>query len=130
MRIYRIADIETSGVTDELNDELNDPLQEFLKRWESEGLSVYVFDRGSDLVLNELIVPKINRNEGIGTGFMIELTKMADELNKRILLTPDTSYGATSIGRLQKFYRRFGFVMNKGRDKDYSISEGMYRNPR
>ena len=28
-----------------------------------------------------------------------------------------------------KFYKRFGFVENKGRKKDFTISEGMYREP-
>lgn len=31
------------------------------------------------------------------------------------------------MSRLREFYKRFGFVENKGRDKDYEISEAMYR---
>ena len=46
-----------------------------------------------------------------------------------IILTPSDSFGATSILRLKKFYKRFGFVENKGRNKDFQLSCGMYRKP-
>ena len=38
---------------------------------------------------------------------------MADEQNKDIRLTPSKDFGATSVSRLEKFYRTFGFVKNK-----------------
>ena len=36
----------------------------------------------------------------------------------------------TSQARLKKFYKKFGFVENKGRNKDFEISELMYREPK
>ena len=65
-----------------------------------------------------------------GTEYMEELIDLADNKGKMIALTPSTDFGATSIPRLKKFYKRFGFVENKGKNKDYEISETMYRQPR
>jgi len=44
----------------------------------------------------------------------------------RLALTPTKAFGA-SKGRLEKWYRRHGFVPNKGRNKDFSTKESMIR---
>lgn len=44
---------------------------------------------------------------------MKRIVKMADEQNKDIRLTPSKDFGASSVSRLEKFYRNFGFVKNK-----------------
>jgi len=86
-----------------------------------------------DLVLSSFIVDKANRKQGIGSSYMKDLIKIADENGRRVLLSPGVKgdlSGSTSRGRLVTFYKRFGFVENKGRNKDYSISEGMIRYPK
>ena len=63
---------------------------------------------------------------------MKDLCDYADANNKRILLSPgykDDHHGTTSHGRLVSVYKRFGFVQNKGRNKDFRISHTMIRNP-
>jgi len=107
----------------------SDLLLSFIEKWESLGLSIYLYERSDSISLDKLIVPKRSRKMGIGTQFMEELVEIADKLGKRLLLTPDTSYGGSSEDRLRRFYRRFGLIDNRGRKKDYSISDGMYRNP-
>ncbi len=67
------------------------------------------------------------QNQGYGTRLMENLTAIADAKGWTLTLTPDTSLGATSIGRLRKFYRRFGFRDNKGRDTDFSVYDSMIR---
>lgn len=77
-------------------------------------------------------VPKGARGQGVGTRAMQEITAYADAHGLRITLTPglrDDRHGTTSRGRLVKFYKQFGFIENKGRNKDFSISDGMYREP-
>lgn len=81
-----------------------------------------------NLSLRELEVAKGMHNHGIGTKFMEQLCAAADKNGWTIVLTPD-SYKGSSVTRLKEFYSRFGFVMNKGRKKDWSISELMYRRP-
>jgi len=60
---------------------------------------------------------------------MQDMIDMADEQGARISLTPDVSFGGTSVARLKKFYKQFGFVENKGKNKDFSIRNTMYRDP-
>ena len=80
---------------------------------------------------SEIEIEKKDRNKGLGTSFMEDLCNFADNLGVQIRLNPSDEMGATSINRLEKFYKRFGFVENKpGKNKDYSISERFYRNPK
>jgi GNAT superfamily N-acetyltransferase len=89
-------------------------------------------DRQGDIKLNSLIVPKKDQRTGLGTATMLALCRMADQMGKRIILSPatrDDNWGTTSQKRLISFYKRFGFVQNKGRKKDFTLSDGMYREP-
>jgi len=74
------------------------------------------------------VIPKDKRSEGIGSQFMTDLSQIADRDQKTIKLTPSSDFGGSKT-RLKSFYKRFGFVENKGRNKDLSISETMYRRP-
>jgi len=92
----------------------------------------HVYETGNIITLSMFEVPKANRKMGIGSAVMADLVNYADVHRKMIVLTPglqDSRHGTTSRSRLIKFYKRFGFVENKGRNKDFAISELMYRNP-
>ena len=75
-------------------------------------------------------VPKEKRNQGLGTAVMQSIIDLADQQQRILVMTPSTDFGASSVERLKKFYKRFGFVENKGKNKDFSISETLYRNPK
>jgi len=84
-------------------------------------------DRGYEL--SKIEVPKDKQGSGLGTQVMNDLVAAADAEGARISLTPDTSFGGTSVSRLKDFYKRFGFVDNKGKNKDFSTRNTMYRDP-
>lgn len=101
-----------------------------------------VFDlrpRGDNIVDLESIQASRKAAPGTGTRAMEELTEWADA--NQVLLTlslaekghsPEEGWKRTSSrGRLEKFYRRFGFVSNRGRSKrfDLSMYASMYRRP-
>jgi GNAT superfamily N-acetyltransferase len=93
--------------------------------------SFFVYEKGDLITLGMLKVA--DKKQGTGTAVMNELINYADQNNKRIFLTPglpDDRHGTTSRGRLVKFYKRFGFVENKGRNKDFTLPVGMYREPK
>ena len=85
-----------------------------------------------DIVLSRVFIPKELHGQGIGTKIMDDLLQYADAHKKRITLTPaekSVQHGTTSAARLQQFYKRFGFKPNKGRNKDFRVSDTMIRDP-
>ena len=96
---------------------------------------LWLFDNGNNMVdLSAIHVAKSDQKQGAGTGAMNELAEYADKYGLTIVLTPgvrDTGHGTTSRSRLVKFYKRFGFIQNKGRKMDFAIGGGkMVRYPK
>ena len=89
--------------------------------------SVILSKRGSYVTLTDFVVKE--RNSGYGTRFMNDLTRVADENGWVLVLTPDDTFGASSVSRLKKFYKKFGFQENKGRNADFGTRESMIRRP-
>jgi GNAT superfamily N-acetyltransferase len=87
-------------------------------------------DYSESIKVHEIIVPPESRGQGTGTKVFEYLCKLADKLSVSIVLTPSTDLGGSSISRLKKFYKRFGFVPNKGRNKDYRVMSSMIRYPK
>ena len=94
------------------------------------GLELYLSgpSRSGIVTLSKIVIPKESRGEGVGSKVMKAILSWADQAGHTLALTPSKQWGG-SVGRLKTFYKRFGFVMNKGRKKDYEISELMYRHP-
>jgi hypothetical protein len=110
----------TSSATTEFADQM---------RAKYPGLRLDLMDmRNGALHLSRVVVPMDQREQGTGTAFMNDLIRFADEQGRRITLTPSSDFGGNKA-RLSKFYKRFGFVENKGRNKDFSTMESMYRDP-
>lgn len=92
------------------------------------GVKISISEGPRGITLNRIEVPQGQRGFGIGTQVMDDFVRMADESGAIAKLDPSSDFGGTP-SRLRKFYKRFGFVENKGRAKDYEISEDMYRLP-
>lgn len=93
------------------------------------GVKADMFEKDNLITLSRIVVPKEQRNQGIGTDAIQQIVDYADQTGKRIALSPSSDFGG-SKERLKEFYKRFGFVENKGRNKDFTISESMYREPK
>ena len=85
---------------------------------------------GSDntISVSRIVLPQDSRGQGIGTQVMQELAAHADATGKTLTLSPSKDFGG-SVPRLKSFYKSLGFVENKGKNKDLSISDTMYRKP-
>jgi GNAT superfamily N-acetyltransferase len=106
---------------------------DIVAKYKDQGIDIYLTDAPGAITLHTLIVPKAIRRRGVGSQVMRDVAELADKLEKRVLVTPaqrDDFHGTTSKERLVKFYKHFGFVSNKGRNKDFTISETMYRDPK
>ena len=85
-------------------------------------------DAKKGYVLSKIEVSGDERNAGQGTKAMQDIVDRMDAEGAIIALTPDDAFGGNK-NRLIKFYKRFGFVPNKGRNKDFRFRETMIRYP-
>lgn len=96
-------------------------------------LGIYMDDRKNSLFLSDLYVKVEFRGTGVGSAVMREIVAFADNKHISIVLIPEPE-GRLSVKKLIQFYSKFGFVVNKGRNVDYFLSEpfslSMYRVPR
>ena len=119
--------------SEDILEENIDTLDKIVKKYEAKNVNLHVYDDGKGTItLSTIRVPRDERGQGIGSAFMEELCAYADRTKNDIELNlGDKEAGeTTSKGRLIEFYKRFGFVRNMGRKKDYSRSCQMYRRPR
>jgi hypothetical protein len=108
---------------------MNPVEQELKQKYTDIRFELYPNEKFKRIYLTGFIVPASLRNTGIGTKFMEDLTRLADEHGYKLTLSPSSSYGG-NVNRLKDFYQRFGFVMNKGKNRDFSHREDMYRDPK
>ena len=85
-------------------------------------------DAEKGYTLSKIEVSGDERNAGQGTKAMQDIVDRMDREGAIIALTPDDAFGGNK-NRLFKFYKRFGFVPNKGRNKDFRFRETMIRYP-
>lgn len=81
------------------------------------------------LHLSKIEIPKSQRRLGLATEILKGIAALADRTGLVVSLSPTNEFG-TPRSVLVEFYKRFGFVMNRGRNKDYRVSELMYREPK
>jgi predicted GNAT family N-acyltransferase len=85
-----------------------------------------LYDNGKWLELSRIVIPKDQRGQGIGSKVMQRIVDFADKENRKIYLTPSKDFGASSVSRLEKFYKEFGFEKNTYRNE---TKETMVRLP-
>ena len=91
-------------------------------------IKLNLIDKGNSVEVSRIEVPESDRGQGIGAKAMQDIIDWADSTGKRLTLTPSGDFGGNPE-RLKQFYNRFGFVENKGRNKDLEITDSMYRIP-
>jgi hypothetical protein len=68
-------------------------------------------------------------NLKIGSKIMFDLINYADDNKQIVTLTPDNVDGV-GVNTLIQFYKKFGFKMNKGYNKNFEYSDTMIRYPK
>ena len=96
-----------------------------------EQLGMYIQSGGS-LYISDLYIKPEFIGQGFGSTIMQEMVQFADKYKLPIVLLPEAERGSNT--KLILFYKKFGFVVNTGRHKDFSLSipftKSMYRYPR
>ena len=88
---------------------------------------LYIYEKKNTISIDNMVVKKEYRNQGVGTAILSDVIDYADRVRKTITLTPTSEFGTKE--RLKKWYKANGFVENKGRKTDFTISDTMYRLP-
>jgi hypothetical protein len=94
--------------------------------WDAAGIDHFVSERNGVITLAKIVVPADEREDGKGTAALQQLVEYADQTGQKIALTPSADFGGNKK-RLTEFYKRLGFVENKGKNADHEVSEAMYR---
>lgn len=90
---------------------------------------LYIFERKNGTIsIDNMVVKSEFRNQGVGTEILNDILAYADANGKTVTLTPTSEFGTKA--KLTKWYKANGFVENKGRNADYTLSDTMYRLPK
>lgn len=81
------------------------------------------------LSIDQIVVEKEARSAGHGTAAMREVLNWADANGVTVSLTPAGDLG-TPKAKLVAWYRKLGFVPNKGRARNFYTRDTMIRAPR
>jgi len=117
------------------NEELQPVVAKFEKDLEAEfpqleRLDLYIKSNGSLFIGNIYIKPEFRR-QGFGSQVIKRIKQFADKYNLIITLSPEPERGYKK--KLDQFYKSHGFIPNKGRHKDYRLSnmfaKSMFRRP-
>ena len=102
-------------------------IKELKEKYKNSFKTINIYEYNNKISI-DLIIAK-EQNSGEGTKLMKDICEYADKSKKIIILSPSDDFGGNKK-RLIEFYKRFGFVENKGKDKDFEIFESMYRLPK
>ena len=102
-------------------------IKEIKEKYKNSFKTINIYEYNNKISI-DLIIAK-EQNSGEGTKLMKDICEYADKSKKIIILSPSDDFGGNKK-RLIEFYKRFGFVENKGKNKDFEIFESMYRLPK
>ncbi|WP_429069176.1 LPD38 domain-containing protein [Aeromonas veronii] len=101
-------------------------LRDVIKSIRGSGVTILATEKGGVINIAKIAVNESERGNGKGTSAMREIMRYADRTSQMIALSPSADFGGNK-SRLETFYKGLGFIENKGKNKDFSISESMYR---
>lgn len=89
--------------------------------------TLFIYERSNYIVLSNIILKEEMRNQGYGKKIMKFICQYADNVQKPILLSPQSPDDYMTDEQLIKFYEKFDFVPNKGAIRDYSMESHSYK---
>ncbi|QJT28377.1 PLxRFG domain-containing protein [Aeromonas media] len=101
-------------------------LRDVIRSIRDSGVTISATEKRGVINLVKISVDESERGNGKGTSAMRDIIGYADRTGQVIALSPSTDFGGNK-SRLVAFYKGLGFVDNKGKNKDFAISESMYR---
>lgn len=124
--LFDISGLNVKG--ERIGDGLNQgpTLADVKAAWDASGIKSNISEGNDRITLSKIIVPEGERGTGKGTEAMQSLVDYADAVGKHVVLSPSSDFGGNKK-QLTDFYKRFGFVENKGKNRAFTTTESMYR---
>lgn len=107
---------------------VSEGLEDIKAKYKDKTDHLYLHEKDNRLSIDNMVVKKEYRNQGIGSQILNDIIAYADKNGKTITLTPTSEYGTKE--KLKKWYKSNGFVENKGRHTDFTFRDTMYRLPK
>lgn len=83
-------------------------------------VEIEVYESSYKIEIMKIQIPKEKRNLGIGSDIIKTIQDYAKSVHKPIVLSPESEKGHKQD--LERFYKNLGFLYNKGRNIDYTLS--------
>lgn len=84
--------------------------------------------RDKYLLVDKIFIDEAYRGQGYATEAMKQIISHANQQNLILALTPDNMWGS-NVNKLKNWYKSLGFIMNKGKKKDFGTMQLMYKLP-
>src|ERR1022692_2282676 len=124
---YKIRLKELAGLTSKITIHPKEGFSNIKLGNESIG-SLDLFFLNKYIILDKIDIWEKFRGQGYAQKAMEQLIDYAKQKNLTITLTPDDAFGSNK-NKLIKWYRSLGFVMNKGKNKDFETMQLIYKTP-
>jgi len=125
--------VETEPEVDEVvetEEEVESGLKEIEDNSRKEGVELYLrADKKNEYVSIDIKTKKEERGKGKARKAIEKTIEYADKNNITLSLTPVSDFGASKT-KLTEFYKSIGFVLNKGKNKDFKTKDTMIRAPK
>lgn len=102
-------------------------LESIEEKYKNQAKVLLLTENKGSVSIRNLVVEPEQRNKGVGQAILDDIVAYADAKSKIITLTPTSEYGTKK--RLISWYKKNGFVENKGKNTEFTISDTMYRLP-
>ena len=125
----KIGYLLKEAVEDNIRFKIQAELDTIINKYEAMGMDCWIYLKGNDAieVSSIRVKDKTQRRQGLGTALMGEITALCDKYGLLCVLTPEDTESSKS--GLLRFYKRFNFVSNTGRNKDFRFRNTMIRFP-
>jgi len=126
----KIGDIfEAMNVDDNVRFKIQAELNSIIHRYNVLGLIAWIYLKENSIEVASIkINDKKKRKQGLGSALMTEIVNLCDKYNLICTLTPEPTETPKAV--LLRFYKKFGFVSNMGRYRDFRFRNSMIRQPK
>jgi GNAT superfamily N-acetyltransferase len=121
MKTYNQFITESQKVLDKIS-------KAYGKKHRGANLDVTHDPKTNNIRVNQVWLLPSDRNKGIGGRMFKGLGKYADKIGSTTTLNPEPDKGKK--GALERFYKRQGFVPNRGKSRDFSTMDSYIRRPK